>query len=200
VFIITQLVLLARTRATTVGYTCFDLEEDCPMLPQPWRNLLLSLHVAASVGALGADLVLLTLGSASLAGADPLTIYPAARLIGAWVIAPSALLALGTGLLLGVLTPWGLFRYWWVAIKLAIVVVLTGTVLFVLVPALGVTAEAVSGPTPRPLAAAHRLPLVVAPAVASTLLAVALLLAIFKPSWRLRSGAAQEVAGVHAPR
>lgn len=170
------------------------------MLPQPWRNLLLSLHVAASVGALGADLVLLTLGGASMAGADPLTIYPAARLIGAWVIAPSALLALGTGLLLGLLTPWGLFRYWWVTIKLAIVVVLTGAVLFVLVPALGVTADAVSGPTPRPLGVTQRLPLVVAPAIASTLLAVALLLAIFKPGWRLRSGPGREVAGVHPQR
>jgi SAM-dependent methyltransferase len=158
-------------------------------LPQPWRKVLLTVHVAASVSVLGADLVLLTLGSASLTGADPLTIYPAARLVGAWLVAPLALLALGTGLLLGLLTPWGLFTYWWVTIKLAIVVVLTGAVLFVLVPALGATADAVSGPTPRPLAAGERLPLFVAPAVASTLLAVALVLAIFKPGWRFRSGA-----------
>lgn len=116
------------------------------------------------------------------------------------MIAPSALTALGTGLLLGLLTPWGLFKYWWVTIKLAIVVVLTSAVLFVLVPALGVTADAVSGPTPQPLAVAERLPLVVAPAVASMLLAVALLLAIFKPGWRLRSGETQEDAGITAQR
>jgi hypothetical protein len=156
-------------------------------LPQPWRNSLLSLHVAASVSVLGADLVLLALGVAGLGGADPLTIYPAARLVAVWLITPLAVLTLGTGLLLGLLTPWGLFTYWWVTIKLAIVLVLTGAVLFVLVPALGATAEAVGGPAPEPLAAGRRLPLVVAPAVASTLLAVALVLAVFKPGWRLRS-------------
>jgi hypothetical protein len=47
-------------------------------LPQPWRNLLLTVHVGASVSVLGTDLVLLALGIAGLTGADPLTIYPAA--------------------------------------------------------------------------------------------------------------------------
>jgi hypothetical protein len=64
------------------------------------------------------------------------------------------------------------------------VTVLTGAVLFVLVPALGATAGAVTGPTPRLLSAGERLPLLIAPASASTLLLVALLLAIFKPGWR----------------
>jgi hypothetical protein len=167
-------------------------------LPQSWRNLLLSLHVAASVSVLGADLVLLVLGVASLSGADPVTIYPAASLIGSWLLAPLALTALATGLTLGLLTPWGLFTYWWVTIKLAIVTVLTGAVLFVLVPAFGATADAVTGPTPRLLSAGERLPLLIAPASASTLLLVALLLAIFKPGWRLRSsGAATMHASSH---
>jgi hypothetical protein len=81
-----------------------------------------------------------------------------------------------------------------VTIKLAIVVILTGAVLFVLVPALGASADAVGGPTPPRLATGEGLPLGVAPAVASTLLVVALTLAIFKPGWRLRSGAAREIA------
>lgn len=156
-------------------------------LPRPWRESLLSVHVAASVGVLGADLTLLTLGIAGVGGADPVSIYPAARLVGAWLVAPLALVALVTGLALGLLTPWGLFTYWWVTIKLAIVVALTGAVLFVLVPALGATADAVSEPTPRALDLGERLPLLIAPAVASTLLAVAVVLAIFKPGWRLRS-------------
>jgi hypothetical protein len=169
-------------------------EEKMPSvsLQQPWCNLLVSLHVASAVGVLGADLVLLTFGLASLGGADPLTIYPAARLVGTFVVAPLALLTLATGVLLGLLTRWGLFTYWWVTIKLAIVLVLTGAVLFVLVPSLAATAAAVSGPEPQVLTAGQRIPLVLAPAVASTLLVVALLLAIFKPGWRLRSGAARE--------
>jgi hypothetical protein len=162
-------------------------------LPQPLHKLLVTVHVGTSVSVLGADLVLLTLGIAGLTGSDPLTIYPAARLVGVWLIAPLALLALGTGLALGVLTPWGLFRYWWVTIKLAIVVALTGAVLLVLLPALGATADAVTGPTAQPLATGRRVPLVVAPAVASTLLLAALALAVVKPAWRLRSGTGREI-------
>lgn len=153
-------------------------------LPQPRQKLLLTVHVATSVGVFGADLSLLALGAAGVAGADPVTIYPAARLVAAWLVAPLAVMALGTGLALGLLTRWGLFTYWWVTIKLAIVVVLTGAVLFVLVPALGATADAVTGATPQ-LSARQRLPLLIAPAVASALLAVAVVLAVFKPDWRL---------------
>src|SRR5262249_25645088 len=120
-------------------------------LSAPWRKLLLTVHVAATVSVLGTDLVLLTLGLSSLGGVDPRTIYPAAHLVGARLIAPLAVLSLSTGLLLGALTSWGLFRYWWVTIKLAITAILTGVVLFVLVPRLGAAADAVSGLSPNPL-------------------------------------------------
>jgi hypothetical protein len=155
-------------------------------LAAPWRKLLLTVHVVATVSVLGADLVLLLLGLSSLSGADPRTIYPAAHLVGARLVAPLAVLSLSTGLPLGILTPWGLFKYWWVTIKLAITTVLTGVVLFVLVPRLGAAADAVSGPAPSLSTSAERLPLVIAPALASTLLLLMVALAIFKPGWRLR--------------
>jgi hypothetical protein len=154
------------------------------ILPTQWRKLLLTVHVGTTVSVLGADLVLLMLGIAGLGGADPRTIYPAAHLISGRVAAPLAVIALCTSLLLGVLTPWGLLTYWWVAIT----TVLTAVVLFVLVPRLGLTADTVSGPASRLLSSAERLPLVLAPAVASTLLVVNVALAIFKPGWRVRSG------------
>src|SRR5262245_54221967 len=163
-------------------------------LSAPWRKLLLTTHVAATVSVLGTDLVLLLLGLSSLTGADPRTIYPAAYLVGARLVAPLAVLSLTTGLLLGLVTTWGLFRYWWVTIKLAITTVLTGVVLFVLVPRLGAAAEAVSGPAPRLLATAERLPLAIAPALASTLLLPMVALAIYKPGWRLHSRAKAEAA------
>jgi hypothetical protein len=50
-------------------------------LPQPWRNLVLAVHIGATMSVLGMYLVLLALGVASFGGADPLTIHPAARLI-----------------------------------------------------------------------------------------------------------------------
>ena len=158
-------------------------------LPVPWRKLLLSLHVATTVSVLGTDLVLLTLGIASLGGADPRTIYPAAHLASAWLVAPLAVLSLGTGLLLGLLTPWGVFRYWWVTIKLAITIVLTGIVLFVLVPRLGMVAAAVTASDSGPLPIGERVSLVIAPALASSLLLLNVILAIFKPGRRLRERA-----------
>lgn len=158
-------------------------------IPATWRKLLLTVHVAATVSVLGTDLVLLALGIAGMTGSDPETIYPAAHLAGMWLVAPLAVLSLGTGLLLALLTPWGLFRYWWVTIKLAITATLTGLVLFVLVPSLGSTADTVTGPTASSLTNGERIPLLIAPAIASSLLLLAVTLAIFKPRWRLRAGA-----------
>lgn len=176
------------------------------VLPPSWRKLVLATHIAVSVGALGADLVLLMLLLTGFSGADPLTVYPAARLVGAWLIAPLAVATLVSGVLLGAFTPWGLFRYWWVAIKLAIVLALVTAVFLVLVPGLGAIAEAVAGATPRPLADGERLRLVIGPLTASVLLIVALLLGVFKPGWRLgraprevRAGSARQSPGVSAP-
>jgi len=156
-------------------------------LSAPWRNFLLTVHIAATVSVLGADLALVLLGIIGLSGADPLTIYPAAHTMAGWLIAPLAVVSLATGVLLALLTSWGLFQYWWVTIKLGITAALTGAVLFVLVPRLGAVAGIVTGPAPAPLSGADRLPLVAAPAVASALLVLALALAVFKPGWRLRS-------------
>ena len=163
-------------------------------LPPPWRKLLLTLHVATGVSVLGTDLVLLVLGISSVRGADPQTIYPAAYLVATWLLAPLALVALGTGVLLGLLTQWGLLRYWWVTIKLALTAILTGVIFFVLVPRLGVAAGAATALNPRPFTQAERLPLVVAPAAGVTFLILIVGLAIFKPPWRLRSRATGEAA------
>lgn len=66
--------------------------------PAPsWRKPLLTVHIVVSVSAIGAAVVLLALGISGLRDADPQTVYPAAHLVERWVIAPLALLALGTG-------------------------------------------------------------------------------------------------------
>lgn len=157
------------------------------MLTSSWRKLLLTLHVAASVSVLGSDLVLLALGIAGLSGADLRITLPASAIVSAWLVAPLAVLALSTGLLLGLLTPWGILRYWWVMIKMMITAVLTGLVLFVLVPRLGAAAAAVTGPDSSLLAGQEPVLFVVAPAIAATLLVVNVALSIFKPGWRLRA-------------
>ena len=155
-------------------------------LAPPWRKLLLTVHVATAVSVLGTDLVLLVLGISSVRGAAPRTIYPAADLIATWLLAPLAVTALGTGVLLGLLTRWGLFRYWWVTIKLTLTAILTGVILFVLVPRLGAAADAATGPAAQTFTIAERLPLAVAPAAGVMLLILTVILAVYKPGWRLR--------------
>ena len=151
------------------------------------RKPLLTLHVATAVSVLGTDLVLLALGISSVGGADPQTIYPAAHLVANWLLAPLAIVALSSGVLLGLLTQWGLLRYWWVTIKLALTAILTGVILFALVPNLGVAADDATALNPRPFTDAERLRLVIAPAAGVTLLVLMVALAIYKPGWRLRS-------------
>lgn len=159
--------------------------------PAPaWRKPLLTAHVAASVGLIGAALVLVGLGVAGLRGADPRTAYPAAHLVDAWVVAPLAVIALGTGVAQAVLSGWGLTTYWWVAIKLAITVASAVVVIVVLEPRLAASAEAaMAGHT---FTTAEFLPLAIAPSVAVALLVVNVALGISKPGWRLRSRTGKE--------
>ncbi|MFD4973466.1 DUF2269 domain-containing protein [Streptomyces sp. NPDC058424] len=111
-------------------------------LPPQWRKALRATHVTVSVGLLGSDVAVLALASAGRLGSDPVTVYPAAHLIGELLLLPLAVLALATGVALGLLTPWGLLRHWWVVMSLAVTA--GGTVLatFVLVPGLGAAASA----------------------------------------------------------
>lgn len=148
--------------------------------PAGWRVALLTVHIVASVGAIGAALVLLTLGIAGVLGAEPRTVYPAAHLVEARVIAPLAVLALGSGLALALLTRWGLMRYWWVAIKLMVTAMLTAVVFLVLEPSLAAMATAES------LTDAQRTRVVIAPAAALVLLVVNVVLGLAKPAWRIR--------------
>jgi hypothetical protein len=148
--------------------------------PPRWRTALLTVHIVASVGAIGAALVLLAFGIAGLRGADPRTVYPAAHLVERWVIAPLAVLALGTGLVQALLSRFGLVRYWWVAIKLTITSALAAVVFLVLEPGLAETAAA------ETLTDAQRTRVALFPAVAVALLLVNVVLGLSKPDWRLR--------------
>jgi hypothetical protein len=153
----------------------------------PSRKLLLTVHVLATVGLFGADLTLLVLGVSGARGLDPQTVYPAAHLVGARLVAPLALIALGTGLMLAVASPWDLLRHWWVAIKLTITVALTALVFLVLIPKLAAAADLGAGSALDLPADSARRQLAIIPAVASALLALNVTLAMYKPRRRLRS-------------
>jgi hypothetical protein len=156
-----------------------------------WRKGLRTVHVAVSVAVIGADLALTTLAIAGLTG-DASAVYPAAQIIGAQIVSPLAVAALISGVAMALLTPYGLLRYWWVAIKLTVTTSLSAAVLFVLLPALSATAEAASAG--EEIADGRQLLLVIPPTIAIGLLVLNVALAVFKPGWRLRRRSTPAVA------
>jgi len=85
------------------------------------RKFALTAHVASSVGLLGSIAAFLALAVAGLISQDTQMVraaYPAMALIARFVIAPLAFAASLTGLIQSLGTSWGLFRHYWVCLKL----------------------------------------------------------------------------------
>src|SRR5229473_8411400 len=89
------------------------------------RKLALTAHVTSSVGLLGSIAAFLALAIAGLTSQDAQTVraaYLAMELIARFVIVPLAFASLLTGLIQSLGTPWGLFRHYWVLVKLLLTV------------------------------------------------------------------------------
>lgn len=87
------------------------------------RKTVLLLHILASVGLFSAVAAFFALAVAGLTGTEDIPVrgaYWAGGLITWWLILPLGAAAVGTGLLSGLVSPWGLFRHHWVVIKLAL--------------------------------------------------------------------------------
>jgi hypothetical protein len=94
----------------------------------PVRRLVLTVHVMVSVGWIGALAGFLVLAIVGVVSEDALTVrscYLAMDLVNRFVIVPAALLALGTGIIQAMGTPWGLLRHYWVVLKLVIIAAAT---------------------------------------------------------------------------
>jgi hypothetical protein len=92
------------------------------------RKFALTAHVTSSVGLLGSIAAFLALAVAGLTSEDTRMVraaYPAMELIARFVIVPSAFASLLTGLIQSLGTPWGLFRHYWVVVKLLLTVFAT---------------------------------------------------------------------------
>ena len=85
------------------------------------RKLALTAHITSSVGWLGAVAGSLGLGVAGLASRDPQlvsAVYLTMEPVGWFVLLPFSLVSLLTGLVVSLGSKWGLFRHYWVLIKL----------------------------------------------------------------------------------
>jgi hypothetical protein len=155
------------------------------------RKIALTAHVTSSVGWIGAVAVFLALAVTGLSSQDPQTVraaYLSMELTARLVILPLALACLLTGLIQSLGTVWGLFRHYWVLVKLLIGVLATALLLVHMRP-VGHMADAVRQAT---LADGElggvRLQLAADAGAALLVLLVAVALSVFKPRGATRYG------------
>ncbi|WP_427016540.1 DUF2269 domain-containing protein [Pseudarthrobacter sp. P1] len=148
------------------------------------RKAVLTAHVTSSVGWFGAVAAFLALAVAGLASPDAQVVraaYLATEMTGWFVIVPLALASLLTGVVSSLGTTWGLFRHYWVLIKLLITVLATAVLLVHMGPISGLAdaaaATALSSTSLRGL----RIQVVVQAGAALLVLLVATTLSLYKP-------------------
>lgn len=154
------------------------------------RKAVLLAHIASAGAWLGIDVVLgVMVGTALLTG-DPQDGGVALQSLGlfaVWPLVVVGLVCLVTGVLLGLGSKYGLVRFWWVAVKLFLNVLLVSLVLVALRPGV----DEVSASAQEAMAEGGLLPpvgdMVFPPVVSTTLVLVAMTLSVFKPWGRIRT-------------
>jgi hypothetical protein len=147
------------------------------------RKCVLTAHVTFAVGWLGAVASFLSLAVAGLTSKDAQMVraaYLAMALTARFVIVPLSFAPLLTGPVLSLGTPWGLFRHYWILVKLLITILSTIIMLVHLQPISylsGVAAAATLSSADLRL----QIEMVVAAGAALLALLVATTLGVYKP-------------------
>jgi hypothetical protein len=153
------------------------------------RKGVLVVHIASAGAWLGLDVAMAVVIFTALSSGDAGTralCYQALQLFAVWPLFTAGIVCLASGVLLGLGSKYGLVRYWWVAAKLALNILLTGLVLVALRP--GVSGLSELG---RQRAAGHLVTasigdMLYPPIVSPAALLIAMVLAVFKPWGRIR--------------
>ncbi|HEY1094375.1 MAG TPA: hypothetical protein VGE61_06710 [Glycomyces sp.] len=152
------------------------------------RKTVLLAHLVFALGWLGVDVVIAILAVTGFRADRPERIAAAYLALDAFAV-PALLVfgigALATGLLLSLGSGWGLLRYWWVAAKLGINLLLTTLVLVLLRPVVAEAAAQVAQVDPtlrdRLAGAGVDADLLYPGFVSGAFLLLATVLAVFKP-------------------
>ena len=155
------------------------------------RKATLVVHVVSSVGWLGSAAAFLALAIGGLTSSDARVVraaYPAMELVTAYVIVPSALAALATGIIQSLGTRWGLFRHYWVVLKLAVTSVATLVLLQQLGPIGRLADAAMEGTVSRTNMRSLRTSMVLHSAGGIAVLLAPTALSVFKPRGLTRYG------------
>jgi hypothetical protein len=97
-------------------------------MPPQVRRFMLAVHVATSVGWLGAIAAYIALNVPAVTSTEPQTVRSAYLMmepVAIYGIVPLAVTSLITGIVQSLGTPWGLFRHYWVVISLVLTAVAT---------------------------------------------------------------------------
>lgn len=161
------------------------------------RKFGLTAHITVSVAWIGAVVSFLVLSIAGLRSQDPEIVrgaYLAMDLIGEFVIVPLSFAALATGVIQSLGTPWGLFRHYWILLKLVLTIGATFLLLLHQFNAVAVAARSVSATPAGTLPEMGKLgvQLVGDAAGAIVVLLVITVLAVYKPWGRTRYGQRKE--------
>ena len=153
------------------------------------RRAVLTIHIVAAGAWIGMDVVLGVLVFTARSTTDISTealAYRALELFAVWPLLAAGLATLLSGIVLGLGTTYGLVKHWWVAVKLAINLVLLTLVTFALRAAVSEAAsygEALAAGTPTDVSLDR---LFMPPIVSSTALVTATILSVYKPWGRIR--------------
>ena len=153
------------------------------------RKALLATHILAVGAWVGIDVLVGVLVLAGWLSDDPAVRGTAYQALGTFVLWPmlvAGLASLATGVVLGLGSKYGLVRYWWVAVKLALTLVLCTLIVVLLRP--GLAELAAYGREVAAGTAAERdlRDLFFPPAVSLTALTLATVLSVAKPWGRTR--------------
>lgn len=154
------------------------------------RKLSLTAHVTSSVGWMGAVACFLALAIAGLIGQEDHAVRGAyvAMKVTTWaVIVPLCFASLVTGVIESLVSPWGLFRHYWVVAKLVLTCLATA-VLLVHTEPIGLLARAATHGTLGVDLRSIRIQLLADAAAALFVLLLATGLAIYKPRGMTRYG------------
>src|SRR5215207_4708842 len=168
---------------------------------RPWRlgartrKGVLVVHIVSAGAWIGIDIAMAVVVFTALLADDENTkalCYRALELFAVWPLLTTGLVCLVSGVVLGLGTKWGLVRYWWVAIKLVLNIVLTALVLVALRPEVSKAAEQgrqFAAGEPASLTVGN---LIFPPIVSPTALLIAVVLAVFKPWGLIRKRSATQ--------
>ncbi|SDM54887.1 hypothetical protein SAMN05660642_02775 [Geodermatophilus siccatus] len=150
------------------------------------RRVVLLVHLTASLGWFGADVVLGVLAVTGFVSDDPARVaacYTALDVFAVPVLLTLGLTSLASGLVLGLASRWGVVRTRWVLVKLVVNLVLVALVPVLLRPRLAEVAQQVRRVDVGLVERLGRIPVdLLFPAfVSGTALLVASVLAIWKP-------------------